>query len=60
MNRFLESKVARFDQLPSGLGAGLVPKAKRLLRCVDRRADILATPLRAKTPHFIYDNTDIS
>src|SRR5438874_4902743 len=53
MNRFLDGKPARFDQLPSALGAGLVPEANCLLRRVDRRADILAPPSRAEPPDFV-------
>src|SRR5215213_450012 len=59
MNRFLQPKAARFDQLPSTLGAGLVPQAKCLFARVDRRADILATPPRPQTPDFVqhFDRT---
>src|SRR6266542_2720847 len=59
MNRFLQPKATHFDQLPSTLGAGLVPEAKCLLLSVDRRADILATPLWAQTPNFVqhFDRT---
>ena len=59
MNRFLDSKAAPFDQLPSSLGTGLVPEANCLLLSVDRRADILATPLRADPPDFVqhFDRT---
>src|SRR5215213_624534 len=53
MYRFLEHKLARFDPLPSGLGAGLMPEANRLLRCVDRCPYILTTPFGAETPDFI-------
>src|SRR5829696_9076811 len=53
MNRFLDDKAAHFDQLPTGLGAGLVPKANRLLGCVDRRPYILTTPLGAKPPDLV-------
>src|SRR5215211_3535587 len=55
MNRFLEPKTARFDQPPRSFGIGLVPEAKCLLRCVERRADILATPPRPETPHFVHN-----
>src|SRR6266496_364765 len=59
MNRFLDDKSARFDQLPPGLGAGLVPEGNRLLLSVDRRPYILTTPLRAETPDFVqyFDRT---
>ena len=53
MNRFLQAKAARFDQLPGGLDALLVPEANRLLLCVDRRTDIFATPLASEPPDFV-------
>lgn len=53
MNRFLQAKAARLDQLPSGLDVGLVPEANCLLLSVDGRTNIFATPLGAKLPDFV-------
>ena len=53
MNCFLDSKAARFDQLPGLIGVGLVPEANRLLLCIDRRADIFTTPLPSELPDFV-------
>ena len=53
MNPFLDDKSARFNPLPTGLGAGLVPETDRLLRRVDRRPYILTAPLGAETPDFV-------
>src|SRR5215212_4005089 len=53
MSRFLDNKAAFFDQLPPGLGAGLMPQADRLLCRVSRRADILTTPFGTEPPHFV-------
>src|SRR5262245_40416709 len=53
MNCFLDNKAALFDQPPSGLSALLMPEANRLLLCVDRRSDILTTPLRTEPPYFV-------
>src|SRR2546422_5980544 len=52
MNSFLDSKAARFDQLPGRHGVGLVPEANCLLLDVDRRADIFSSPIRAEPPDF--------
>src|SRR5215211_820014 len=53
MNCFLDSKAALFDQVPTGLSAGLMPETNRLLLSVDRRADILTTPFGSEPPHFV-------
>src|SRR5262245_50854350 len=53
MNPLLDSKAARFDQLPPCLGVGLVPEANGLFLSVDRRADILTTPRQSKPPDFV-------
>src|SRR5215212_2519969 len=53
MNSLLDRKTACFDQLPSGLGALLMPEGNRLLRCVDRRANIFAAPLGAEPPDLV-------
>src|SRR5262245_8530464 len=53
MNCFLDSKTARFDQLPSLIGVGLVPEANRLLLNIDRRADIFTTPHQSEPPDLV-------
>src|SRR5437762_12721757 len=59
MNPFLDDKSARFNPLPTGLGAGVVPETDRLLRRVDRRPYVLTAPLGAETPDFVqyFDRT---
>ena len=59
MNPLLDWKAARFDQLPSCLGVGLMPEANALLLNVDRRTDIFATPFGAEPPDLVqhFDRT---
>src|SRR5438045_2233249 len=53
MNWFLDSKAARFDQLPGCLGVGLAPEANGLFLSVDRRADIFTTPPQSEPPDVV-------
>jgi len=53
MHRFLDYEATCFDQVPSDLGAGLMPEGNRLRLGVDRRANVFATPLGAETPNFV-------
>src|SRR5687767_11904833 len=53
MNSLPDSKTTRFDHLPPGLGAGLMPEGNRLLGCVDRRANVFAAPLGAEPPDLV-------
>jgi len=53
MNPLLDSKAARFDQLPWRICVGLMPEANALLLCVDRRAHIFTTPPQSQLPDFV-------
>ena len=55
MNRFLESKLSCFDQLPVGLSVRLMPQGQGLLSRVKGGPHVFADPLVTDGPRFIQE-----
>ena len=53
MNCLLEPKAAGFDQVPLGLGLGLVPQGQSLFGRIDGGADVVPNPAWSDRPEFV-------
>jgi len=53
MHWFFQTKAPRFEQLPFGLGVGLLPKGNGLVAGMNGGPDIVAAPLQADEPGLV-------